>query len=610
MLDPIGTEARKQMSEESRRQWIQEHLSRGEAHDVVGGIFQWLIARAKEDQILRRPLWWEPFAPSDRSLLAGAEGVSTLLSILAIERNDPEMNLRIDSADNIREIRNMGHTLLSEMHDVFLRAVASEPSPSMLAELRARRAHGAPTDDESLDALIREGRRQRENRSFFPGLPYLLDSVIDSGYQSPWRQDQILFQVSYTDTAATYLKALAHLLAWDEFGLPTRDRQSTDSSVRLDDHLDEHLSIVMDWLERSAKPVAGGGRGWGWAGSIDVGNGTRLDEVGLVRDLDADHCVPQTYFTAQVLGALARLYHVLTRERSALLPPVSVGTDRVGTLLRDAILGLCNMNRVGAGWFDVMPFSPSMSGEQGETVIVPPNFEAGVPQLLPTAYAVQALLDVPLLCNGSLRLEAAQVDMLKGAVNLLMAEVKALRPKGIAEIPHSIFLCRTVHGRLLSVPDDCALYAVFGAVASYVRFSQPDLENPLVENTDYPEAGALSDEQMQLFQGLARYILRENRSSLVDRRGFPAVGKLGENGVDLFPAIRASCRAVEALTRFGIRQMVPGINEILEATLSRARASIIHALVDHYGDLERRGIRVAWGLIEADSEQLKPDGHA
>jgi hypothetical protein len=604
MLDPIPSEARKQMTEESRRQWIQEHLSRGEAHDVVGGIFEWLIARSKEDQILQRPLWWEPFAPSQPSLIAGAEGVATLLNILAFQRTDPALGLKIDSADNLREIRNMGHMLLSRMEDVFLRAEASEPPSSMLAELRARRERGEAMDEERMNAFILEERQRRENRSSFPGEPYLLDAILDSGHESPWRQNQILFQVSYTDTAATYLRALAQLLAWDEFGLAVGDHLHDEHAGRLD----EHLSLVFQWLERSARPVEGGGVGWGWAGILETPKGERIEEVGLVRDLDADHCVPQTYFSAQVVGSLARLYRVLTHERSAVLPPVTVTPEEVGRLLADGITGLCRMNRAGAGWIDVPPFSPSLSGREGETVISPPNFEPGVPQLVPTAYATQALLDVPLLCNGSLRLEPDQVELIKNAVNLLMSELKALRPKGIAELPQSVFLCRTVHGRHLSVPDDCALYAVFGAVASYVRFSQPDLENPLVDNQDYPAAIPLSDEQMQLFQGLARYVLRENRFTLVDRRGFPALGNLARNGVGLFPAIRASCRAVEALTRFGMRQMVPGINEILSTELGRARAAIIDSLVNHYGELERRGIRVAWGLIEADQERLKQDG--
>ena len=439
--------------------------------------------------------------------------------------------------------------------------------------------------DERLQQFDEEYRHRVENmleHSCFPASPYL--------------EGEVLLRANFTGTAASLMKMLVEVVRWNEY-------ESGEKDVLV--LIEQSIERCWDWLVENKRAVSGGGVGWGWTGFIQGGGSTKKrEEVAAIYSLDADRCMPQTYFTAQVISSLTHLYWVLADpdpNRPVYRAQITIQPENVKRLLEQAVEGLIKMNRVGDGWIDVEPYLPTPGRGTTDAMIKPARYTLGLPtpSLLHTAYAVSALAELPLLTRGEYRLNDHTLKILERAIVNVISALDKPTLSFLRDNPSNHVLSRMTNGQDLLLQDECGIYVIFKAIAMYSMLSDP--RNPVPGHEGIRQ---LTEEATKPYYALAQYILDEIREPMHDKRGFPATGELGKNEIDRFPAVRATNTAISAFQYFGLKQMVPGICKILEYHLNEAKERVILELVNKYGELERQGIRVAWGLIESDGEQV------
>ena len=594
----VAAEVERQMSEEGRKQWLSGHVSRGKAYESLEQAFAWLLAKRKEAKILSREAWAEPFAPDRRAILTAAEAIGLLLRIIRLNRDQKELGLGISEDEIKHELRGDIRELLIEVDRLFeKRSFFEEHAGSVEREAEEEALGGRRSEkrdvngdlakrEKDFDRRYREKLRDLVERSCFPGAPYRCREALD--------------KANYTGTVVSLLKMLVEVVRWNEFN-------EGDKDVIL--LIENTLSRCWSHIASTSRSCPGGGVGWGWAAltKVDGVAESEREEIGAIYDLDADVCAPQTCYTSQVISVLTRLY-LLMDEATPVNPVFRARVERVvdkgevRQILEAAIEGLVSTNRVGDGWIDVEPYQPTTGLHRPEQAISPIGYNIDNPEasLLHTSYAVAALAELAVLAEGVLKLTEKAQEALHKGVFLLLKELD--RPSlSFMKQPllYTNILSRTIDGKELVFHDECGVYLVFKAVALYSRLVDP--EGPV---SGYEALPRLSDHDNKPYYALARFILEEIREPMYDKRGFPAIGEFGKGEVDKFPAIRATAVAIAAFQYFGLIQMVPSISRILQRHLDLALEDIILELVAKYGDLEQRGIRVAWGLIEADGEAI------
>jgi len=588
-------ERQRQMTEEGRKQWLSAHTSRGKAYESLGQAFRWLLARRKEARILNRDPWVEPFAADRSGVVTAAEALSLLLRIILLDRDQPELHLNIPENDIKHEMRGDIRDLLLRLdrlharHEYFLKngnvsGFEGDAEEARVAVDDRSQSFGLRRELDDFEDHYRRRLQDMIEPSYFPGSPYL--------------EGEVLSRVNYTDTVASLLNLLIDVVRWNEF-------ESGDNDVL--ELIESSLRHCWDYLRRNARPCEPAGVGWGWAGFTRSDNltGQRREELISVYELDADRCVPQTYYTARVISALARLYWLLIEDNPA--RPVfkvqirGIEAEDVERLLKQGLEGLVHTNRIGDGWIDFDPYHTCVGAGSETPRVQPAGYSADAPEpsLLHTAYAVCALAEPAVLTHGRLSLTDTQKEALQKGILVLLGALDKPARTFLRQLPYKHVLSRTTAGKELAIEDECGVYVLLQAVALYNRLC--DWENPV---PGFDDVYQLSDDDTKPYYQLAKFILEEVRDPMHDRRGFPAFGERGRNEIDKFPAIRATRAAIEAFGFFGLKQMVPGIDEILDRHLAAAREEIILELVKKYGDLEARGIRVAWGLIESDGETI------
>jgi len=590
-------ERQRQMTEEGRKQWLSAHTSRGKAYESLTQAFQWLLAKRKESRILDRDPWTEPFAADRQGVITYAEAISLLLKIIILQRDQPDMGLEVAEGAMKHEMRGDIRELLLGLHRLHERYIwfRENGNVSEFDEVHGQQALQRTSRKEEsfglqkkLDEFESDYQRRLQDMiepSYFPGSPYL--------------EGEVLSRINYTDTVVTLLSMLIDVVRWNEF-------ESGDNDVL---KLVE-TTLKRCWLHisRNSRKCGEKGVGWGWAGFTESESleGQHREELDAVYDLDADHCKPQTYFTARVVTVLGKLYWLLAEDGPR--TPVykvhlgGISRDEVLVLLKRGLDGLLETNRVGDGWIDVEPYHTTKGTSPDTPKLQPAGYcaEAPEPSLLHTAYALCALAEPPVTTGGKVQLSEEQKRVMEAGIKFLLDKLDGPSRAFLKQIPFRHVLSRTIRGTDLAIEDECGVYVLLHAIALYHQLC--DWENPV---PGFDDVYQLSDDDTKPYYELAKYILEEVRDPMHDRRGFPAFGERGKNEIDKFPAIRATRAAVDAFAQFGYRQMVPGIDRILDRHLAMAREEIILELVKKYGDLEARGIRVAWGLIEADGEALE-----
>lgn len=579
----VSTEAKRQMSERGRKQWLSAHVSKGKAFTALGQAYHWLLGKRRHDKILGYPEWAEPFhADRPGGLITRAEGIRLMLQTLRMNREISGLNLLISEEEAKNELRWELLQLLNQIDERY--------------ELRRHFAGQADVaeqliGDASLDpeqaflALYRAKRADLERRAYYPGTPYLTGEMER--------------KVNYTDTAATVLNCLVEAIAWNEIRV----------DAEMHERVRENVVRAWTWLRDNRRECVGGGCGWGWAGLAAAGHGDsnrREDEVKAVAGLDADRCMPQTFYTSQALSALVRLHRLLSTQSgdAGLVLPhlvqLPIEAAHVAALIEQGVAGLLATNRptTRLGWLDVAPYASSRTGRNTDFVIQPEGHDRNRPTVLHTAYACSALADVVLISHGQLKLSPAAIQAVGSGMSFVLDELQKLSSFNVLKThpEHRHVLSRTVSGEPVTYEDECCIYSIFKGIASYVRLCDVHGAAGLTP---------LTDEQRDPMYRLARFILEDLRDRMYDTRGFPAIGHLGRRDIDRFPAVRATSAAVLAFEHFGLHQMVPGIDEIVEKHLTQAREEIILELVARYSTLEEGGIRVAWGLIEQDGQNLR-----
>ena len=601
-IPKINGEAARQMTEEGRKQWLSGHVSKGKAYESLEQAYRWLIARRKEDYILGRPQWTEPFFP-DRpmGLITRAEGIRLLLMVLRMSREQSFLELGVVEEEAKNELRWDISQLVEELEE---RYQMRQHFQQHQGTLESDRDLALPSDDRTFvdperrfTKAYRSRVRELTRRSCFPGTPYLTD--------------ELELKINYTDTVTSVLKCLVEAVAWNEIRV---DRA-------MHHQVEQAILRCWRWLRDNSRDAGGGGIGWGWAGFVEdsrrVGLGTeREEEVAIVLSLDADRCRVQTYFSFQAVTGLLRLYRLLKVQ--AIAPDGQVAPHLVGVQLEPAevrshleraVEGLLTTNRPasGPGWHDVTPYASSVGKLDADHLIEPEGYDPSVPSLLHTAYACCALAEVPVISQGDIELPMAARKELEDGIRYILRELArqgsfvTLKNQSL----HKHALSRSICGNTVELDDECGIYVIFRAVALYSYLTDPT--NGLASEGDYYR---LTDADTRPYFALARYILGDIRDRMYDRRGFPAIGARGRNDIDRFPAIRATAWAIAGFEYFGLHQMVPGISRIIDKHLGLAKEEIILELVDRYGGLEKRGIRVAWGLIELDGLRIRGERDA
>ena len=596
----VNGEAARQMTEEGRKQWLSGHVSKGKAFESLEQAYEWLIARRKEDHILGRPEWTEPFYPKrSNGLITRAEGIRLLLMILRMSRDQPSLGLNVIEEEAKNELRWDVSQLVQELDERFeMRrhfrdAHGRQDKPPKDLPLSPTQG-GTQDPEQQFSEYYRSRVRELTTRSCFPGGPYL--------------SDELELKVNYTDTVATVLKCLVEAVAWNEIRV---ERE-------LHHRVERAIQRCWAWLRDNHREVEGGGIGWGWAGFVNNDptstiSRQREEEVATVLSLDADRCMVQTYFNFQGITSLLLLHRLLQAQRvseDGRVAPHLVGVrldgEEVAGYVERAVNGLLTSNRSadGTGWHDVTPYPSSIGKLDMDGLIEPEGHDPRLPSLLHTAYACCALAEVPITSAGGLSLPESARTQLASGVRYILNELSRhqsfvfLRNQNL----HKHVLSRTIGGNTVELDDECGIYVIFRSIALYSHLSDP--AHGLCDEGEYYR---LTDEDTKPYYALARYILEEVRDRMYDKRGFPAIGALGRNDVDRFPAIRATARAVAGFEYFGLKQMVPGISRIVDDHLQKAKEEIILELVARYGDLEKGGIRVAWGLIELDGLRIAAD---
>lgn len=596
----VNGEAARQMTEEGRKQWLSGHVSKGKAFESLEQAYRWMLARRKEDHILGRPEWTEPFYPNrPYGLITRAEGIRLLLMVLRMNREQAGLNLSVVEEEAKNELRWDINGLVQELDERFQMRRHFQEADGELDKLDREFAlpesHRTAVDPEQrFTEYYRSRVRELTARSCFPGTPYLTD--------------ELELKINYTDTVATVLKCLVEAVAWNEIRV---DRE-------IHHRVEEAIVRCWTWIRDNHRDLDEGGIGWGWAGFVDDQGASRIrgrreEEIATVLSLDADRCRVQTYFNFQVITGLLRLYRLLKVQRVAddgHVAPHLVGVrleiGEVRSYVERAVRGLLNSNRPteGTGWHDVTPYPSSIGKLDVDLLIEPEGYDARLPSLLHTAYACCALAEVPVMSGGEIKLDDAARNELIASVRYILDELTRQRSFVFLrnQTLHKHVLSRSIGGNTVELDDECGIYVIFRAIAIYSYLSDP--AHGLAAPGEYYQ---LSDEDNRPYFALARFILEEIRDRMYDRRGFPAIGALGRNDVDRFPAIRATARAIAGFEYFGLQQMVPGISRIVDKHLCKAKEEIILELVARYGELEKRGIRVAWGLIELDGLRISAE---
>ena len=589
-----------QMDEQERRLWLSRHVTQGKAYTAVEEAFRWLIARHREGNVLQRDPWFEPFASDREGLISRISALTVMFQILGSDVKFPSLDpdavkheLRGELLELLRYLDRLydAHSFFfgeshrrRELRGKELEQIQKDVETALGEDLHKKANSSADEIVRIFERHYRDSYLKALERSVYPGSPYL--------------DGEVLLQVNYTDSAATLLRLLVRAVRWNRF--------SPEFDEELVQRIETCLVRTFRWLARNARDCPGGGIGWGWAGKILLEEEGYREEISTVTMLDAEYCVPQTYFTSGVVSALAMLSKLLEEDRNH---PLAVSlkeieTEQVETLLGDAVRGLLSCNRRSngdyLGWVDFEPYDPTTPHRDGPNKIRPAAYDESTPSLLETAYAICALGGAILEAGDRIQLGGEILDSLQRGAAFLFEELR--KHPSLSWLKSQAFmhiLSRHADGSVLKVIDECGVYTIFRGLAVYCtirdKYGEHFADMPIETRK----------EQNRVYYSLAEFLVANVKPSMIDRRGFPALGLGTHRDIQRFPAIRATKSAVDAFFRFGIKQQVPGVVTILNQHLEKLKDGFILDLVARYDALESEGIRVAWGLIQTDGEEIR-----
>jgi len=570
-----NSEAEKQMTEEGRKQWLSQHLSRGKALEKCVSTYKWLVAHRMISKVRGHKAWVEPFSISNVNLddsstdiITSLEAINLLVFIVCLKEESPSWFLDINFDDIRHELRSDAYELVCFFDKQFVKQDIHNQKEQMesLLESMLKTSKGSSAFETAYEEVL----NNTKNAVPFKGSPY-----ID--------EKEILSKVNYTDTAATYLRFLTSL-----YPLTVSD---ADYDTNFREIIVKHIISTIDWFNSNYREYPDGGIGWGWAGLV---NGQ--EELSKLYCLDADICVPQTYFSSQVLDSLVSFLDLLVQDGVQFPESILSKKPVVETLIKDALEGLVFNNKVGDGWVDYIPYHPTRGTDSKSTLIEPFGYNEENPSLLHTSYVIKTVTNV-LLKKGELSVEPEYIESVEKSIKWLLKSLSLTGFSHLKDKPYKHVLSRLSNGNELTVLDDTGLYQIFGALSSYTK---------LLENRDTLglSLSDLQDYEKFPYYNLAEYILNDLIEAMYEKGGFPPTGSFANSDVRKLPGIRATKVALEAFSAFGLHQKVPAVDDVIDRHLLKARNEILNELVVKYGALEAQGIRVAWGLIENANDEI------
>jgi len=572
----MSSEAENQMTEEGRKQWLSRHLSRGKALEKCISTYKWLVAHRMVSKVRGHKAWVEPFSISNTNLgdestdiITSLEAINLLVFIVRLKDDNPSWFLDINFDDIRHELRSDAYELICCFDKQFVKQDIHNQKEQVESLLESMLK--TSKDSSTFERAYEEVLNNTKNAVPFKGSPYI-------------EEEEILSKVNYTDTAATYLRFLISL-----YPITISD---ADYDTNFREIVVKHIISTINWFSSNYREYPDGGIGWGWAGFL---NGQE-EELSKLYCLDADVCVPQTYFSSQVIDSLVSFLDLLAQEGVQFPEDVLAKKPVVKNLIKDALEGLVFNNKVGDGWVDYMPYHPTKGTVSKSTLIEPFGYSEETPSLLHTAYVIKTVTNI-ISKKNLLDVEPEYIESIEKSIKWLL---KGLSSTGISNLKDQSYkhvLSRLSNGNELAVFDDTGLYQVFGALSSYTEL----LENRDALGLSLPD---LQDYEKFPYYEMAEYILNNLIDVMYEKGGFPPTGNFVNSDVRKLPGIRATKVALEAFAAFGLNQMVPTVDDVIDRHLLRARNEILNELVVKYGALEAQGVRVAWGLIENANDEI------
>jgi len=568
-------EAGKQMTEEGRKQWLSQHLSRGKAFERCESVYNWLVSHRMVAKVRSQRPWVEPFSikntPDEKSgndVISSLEALNLLIFIVNLRRDNPSWEMNVNFDEIRHELRSDAYEIVCSFDKNMLKSsvLGNEERVKSLLELILKEEQGSDTFERAYAEVLNTS----QGKAPYCGSPYLEDK-------------EIIAKINYTDSAATYLNFLSKL-----YPIVSDD---DDYDVSFQSMLVKHIVDTVHWLKNNAREQEEGGIGWGWSGFTN-----EKEELSMLYCLDADKCVAQTYFTSRVIDSFVNLLELLAANQGQIEPELLGLKSEVEELIYKGIEGLVYNNKIGDGWVDFIPYNPTVGSSSKASEIAPFEYNEYTPSLLHTALVIKTVCFV-LLKAPSLKLDCEYIEEVERAIKWVVKTLSNTPMSNLKDKPYKHVLSRFADGNELYVIDETGLYQIFGAVAAFSKVIGSKL------NIDY-QVSELSDHESIPYYEMAEYILNDLVDLMYEKGGFPPTGSFAKSDVKKLPGIRATKIAIEAFADFGLKQMVPSVDAVIDKHLLEARNNILHELVKEYGALETQGIRVAWGLIENSEAEI------
>ncbi len=562
-----------QFNEQSRKRWIKQHINKGKAYNICLQTVKYGINRFKEDKILKRKEWWEPYATNSKSLISGFEFLSSGISIINNLRINNKGNNDNDYKEILKELIKISNRVLNLMSD--------ERRTCILDVDKASVKNSNPEiDDEECPERI-------HLKGLYSGSPYLTDDLLNIDCDIQSYNNQLVSVVNYSDTVAEYLKFLSALVNLDEFEIQDIGLWQD----KIGELLNNEIVNTVNWIQDSRIELGNECFAWRWCGFAEQDE-ERIDEfrlAGIIDNEEDSTARPSTYYTSRMVSALARLYFELSAEEDRMRNrSLDIDLDLIKALLKSGLKGLLSINRVEKGWSEIDKKKNNWC----------------VNDLYPTVYAFEAIVATAYYAEEifmGTENAADELSQLHRFIFSIISTKEGRFNRSIEQIENPIQIGMSIDYKDIIIYDECFTYTLFKSISNLVKLCKQGTKNASSKNEVF-ESCKLKDSDMELFHELATYILHEKRNELMVDAGFPCSGLLSKDSISKFVSIRASARAMEAFLFYGISQDVNSVSMIIDNHLTKARKRIIEEIVEQYGELERKGIRVAWGLIESETD--------